>query len=198
MTVSGNWAAPLEAISARLAVECASGIPDPDDESGGVGGLFTVDILIGDEHLGTHLNAGRGRVVLTMAGANGSAGLTGQPLVEVLCSTLAEYEAHLWVPTPRVAQITRFTYVHKLVACVVRAIVLAHSGAQAAAKLTAFERWEPAREPELFRHGQDGVLTFVVPTPISKGRFVQVLEGDSRFGTPGDLEGTSLIVNEEP
>lgn len=196
MTVSGNWAAPLTAIAARLATECASGIPDPDDESGGVGGLFTggVEILIGDENLGKHRKTTVGRVVLTMGGANGSANLTGQPGVQVLCTTLAEYEAHLWVPTERVAQIARLSLVSKLFACVIRAIAHVHAGAQHAAKINTFERWEPAREIELFRDGQAGVVTFVVPTPISKGRPVQVLEGDSRFGTPGDGD-TNLFVN---
>ena len=199
--VSGNWAAVLEALKARVEFEVSSGVPDPDDESGGLGGICEVDVRIGDEELGVMQHQARGRVVLCFAGASGNSALTSRSNVEAIGGTLADFEAHMWVPTARVAKVGRTRLVSKLATCVARAIHHEHGGARGAAKLQGpFDRFDPAREPELLRNGQAGVMTFAVPTPITKGRYWQALEGDSRFASPSDDPGgdTNIIVNEEP
>lgn len=168
---SGNFAAPLAALAQRIPIECAVPLPDPDDGSGGC--PFPVDVMrIGDDERGLHQRQERGRVLLTWGTTRGGPPKLMHPEIEIHCTAIVPYEAHLWVPAPRAGGPVRLDYAAKLVTCVVRAIVY-ELGASMDPMEPPFERFEPERDPDVLRNGQAGILYFNRSWPITRGRYLQ-------------------------
>lgn len=179
------------ALQGAIAAMCARPIFDAEP-GGGTG--YEVDVFIGDEKKGANKNAGRGRVVLTIGDGPivGPGEFAQHP---VIARWQPRGEAHLWTPNAPASLEVRMDQFFRLVQCVVNALHERHAGWSSPSSV-ANEVTDMVRDPDLFRHGQGGMVPFVVSVPIFKGRPLAPVNPDASIGNVANSTGV-LVINPE-